>query len=189
MALRWVGVLILLLGSPIVRAGDHLPFRFKAPPDWSSFIAPSIDAAWTPQTQKDSKSKSITLMVHTQRNSRPFSFKGAHRDRLIELVQKTRGQLLRLSGLTDWTIDESQIDEVSSGNALRVRMRGHYRGVMDQAVEFFEWGYFIGDRYYQFSYHQPPSAETPTGKTPDGARLLNAAEAARLLGSFTPEGL
>jgi len=167
-------------------AGDQLPYRFTPPAGWVSFTAPSVDAAWVLKSQKDTESKTTTLLVHTKKNSRPYEFKGPGRERLIDIVQKTRGALLRLTGLKDWTIDESKLEEIQGGKALHVRLRGHYIGVKGQPVEFFERAYFIEDRYYQFSFHQPAQgAPVPSG----GSKRLSPADADHLLEGFVPEGL
>ena len=184
-----LSLLLCFAATPLCRAGDHLPYQFKVPTGWSAFQAPSVDAAWTPSAQKDAKSKTVTLLVHTKKNSKPYEFKGAARARLIEIVQKTRGYLLRLAGLSDWTIDESTTEELQGGKALRIRLRGHYRGVKEQPVEFHEWAYFIGDRYYQFSYHQPPLTGDAAQGRPSAANGLSPAEADSLLATFVPEGL
>ena len=145
-----------------------------------------MDSAWVLKSQKDNESKTTTLLVHTKKNSRPYEFKGPGRERLIDIVQKTRGALLSLTGLKNWTIDDSKLEEIRNGKALRVRMRGHYIGVTGQPVEFFEWAYFIEDRYYQFSFHQPAVGQAPHPADP---KRLSAADADQLLEGFVPEGL
>lgn len=178
--------LMLPFIAATARAGDHLPFTFKTPAGWSEFKAPSVDAAWTPVEQKDLSSKTTTLMVHTRKKSSPYEFEGATAETVVSAVQKTRGALLRLSGLKDWTIDESSFEPLPGNKGRRIRMRGHYQGVINQPVEFFEWGYFIGANYYQISFHQPGDS---TQKSSPKTKRYTAAEVGQLLSAFRPEGL
>ena len=178
--------LLSALFSGLATAGDHLPYAFKAPKGWVEFQAPSIDAAWTLAEQKELKSKTTTLMVHTHKKSTPYTFEGATADTVVAAVQKTRGALMRLSGLEGWTIDESKFEALPGDKGRRIKMKGHYRGVIDQPVEFFEWGYFVGSNYYQISLHQPgPEAAKGTSKP----RRFTPAEIEQILSEFRPEGL
>ena len=141
------------------------------------------------------KKKTMSFLVHTKKNGRPYSFEGTSTKKVIELVQKTRGYLLKMSGLRDWTIDESEFDRLQNGKSHRLRMKGHYFGVEDQPVDFVEWAYFIGDKYYQISFHQPgKSTAAPLNGPKDISSSvppprMTQEEIKKALEAFRPEGL
>jgi len=189
---------ILIASFALVRvfpvfAGDRLPYRFTPPEGWVSVQAPGVDGAWGRAVESSISSKTTSILVHTKKNDRPFQPKGVSAEKLVEIVHKTRGYFLRLSGLSDWTIDESKLEELSSKKGYRLQMKGHYWGVEDQAVDFVEWAYFTGERYYQVTFHQPgvrPSRAKGSEKNKAlGYSKLSEEQIQEVLSRFQPEGL
>jgi len=92
-----------------------------------------------------------------------------------------------MAGLSDWTIDESKMERLAGTRAHRMKMSGHYIGVENQPVEFVEWAYFIGDRYYQVSFHQPGRGPASSSKRQE--TRVSDDEVRHALSQFIPEGL